>query len=346
MPIYLLTGFLGSGKTSLLNLWLQNQQFSNSAIIINEAGTVGIDHKTISFFNDNVINLITGCLCCRVDGDLIKTLMSIVDISINKKKFDCIIIETSGLSDPGPIIQSLMIPPISDFFYLLKVLTTVDVINGSNNIIKYYESRKQIGLANEIILTKSDLLNEINLKVEKLIIEINPFVKTHISTLFKPYIPSIAADTTMNNIFSPIFINQSRSENWSFINEKIHGESNLSNSLRSSDPQFLNLRKHNFDVQTFALTFERPVIWDKFNFWLNELSLLYGDDLLRIKGILNIDGYDLPILFHSVQRVFHAPIVLPSLKKKLNKSEIVFITKNITKKMVQSNLNINDITTE
>ena len=99
-------------------------------------------------------------------------------------------------------------------------------------------------------------------------------------------------------------------------------------------------------MQTFVLTFERPVIWYKFNFWLNELSLLYGDDLLRIKGILNIDGYDLPILFHSVQRVFHAPIVLPSLKKKLNKSEIVFITKNITKKMVQSNLNINDITTE
>ena len=156
IPVTLLTGFLGSGKTTLLNAWLRSPELSDAAVIVNEFGEVGIDHALIASSSDNTIELSTGCLCCTVRGDLVDTLRELI---VKREKgeiraFDRVIIETTGLADPAPVIQALMTFPVSRRFRLRQVVTTVDAANGVRTLDQHPESVKQAAMADEIVVTK------------------------------------------------------------------------------------------------------------------------------------------------------------------------------------------------
>src|SRR4051794_40646585 len=159
LPVTLLTGFLGSGKTTLLNIWLRSPELSNAAVIVNEFGEIGIDHALIASSNDNTIELSTGCLCCTVRGDLVDTMRELI---VRREKgevraFNHVIIETTGLADPAPVIQALMTFPVSRRFRLRQVVTTVDAANGANTLRAHPEAVKQVAVADEIVVTKTDL---------------------------------------------------------------------------------------------------------------------------------------------------------------------------------------------
>ena len=159
LPVMLLTGFLGSGKTTLLNTWLRTPDLENAAVIVNEFGDVGIDHSLIASSSDNMIELSTGCLCCTVRGDLVDTLRELIEKRAKGevRKFDRLIIETTGLADPGPVLQALMTLPVARRFRLRQVVTTVDTINGLSTLEKHPEALKQAAVADEIVITKTDL---------------------------------------------------------------------------------------------------------------------------------------------------------------------------------------------
>ncbi len=159
LPVMLLTGFLGSGKTTLLNAWLRSTDLANAAVIVNEFGEVGIDHALIASSSDNTIELSTGCLCCTVRGDLVDTLR---ELSVRRAKgeiraFDRVIVETTGLADPAPVIQALMTFPVARRFRLQQVVTTVDTVHGAGTLERHPESVKQAAVADDILLTKVDL---------------------------------------------------------------------------------------------------------------------------------------------------------------------------------------------
>ncbi len=159
IPVTLLTGFLGSGKTTLLNAWLRSPELSDAAVIVNEFGEVGVDHALIASSSDNTIELSTGCLCCTVRGDLVDTLRELI---VKREKsevraFDRVIIETTGLADPAPVIQALMTFPVARRFRLRQVVTTVDAANATRTFEQHPESIKQAAVADEIVVTKTDL---------------------------------------------------------------------------------------------------------------------------------------------------------------------------------------------
>src|ERR1700760_3100369 len=162
LPVTLLTGFLGSGKTTLLNSWLRSPDLAGAAVIVNEFGDVGIDHALIASSSDNTIELSTGCLCCTVRGDLVDTLR---ELQVKRAKgeiraFDRVVIETTGLADPAPVIQALMTFPVARRFRLHQVVTTVDAANGAKTLEQHPESVKQAAVADELVITKTDLGTE------------------------------------------------------------------------------------------------------------------------------------------------------------------------------------------
>src|SRR5882762_9541057 len=159
LPVTLLTGFLGSGKTTLLNAWLRSPELADAAVIVNEFGEVGIDHALIASSSDHTIELSTGCLCCTVRGDLVDTLreLEVQRVKGEVRAFDRVVIETTGLADPAPVIQALMTFPVARRFRLRQVVTTVDAAHGARTFEQHPESVKQAAVADEIVVTKTDL---------------------------------------------------------------------------------------------------------------------------------------------------------------------------------------------
>ena len=158
-PVSLLTGFLGSGKTTLLNAWLRDDAMADAAVIVNEFGEVGIDHALIASSNENTIELTTGCLCCTVRGDLVETLR---DLHQRRRAgeirdFSRILIETTGLADPVPVIQALITFPVARVFRLGRVITVVDAVNGMSTLDVHAEAVRQVLVADELIVSKTDL---------------------------------------------------------------------------------------------------------------------------------------------------------------------------------------------
>ncbi len=162
LPVMLLTGFLGSGKTTLLNAWLHTAELENAAVIVNEFGDVGIDHALIASSSDNMIELSTGCLCCTVPATWFDTVRDLIEKRTTGavRAFDRLVIETTGLADPGPVIQALMTLPVAKRYRLRQVVTTVDAVLGLATLDRHPEALKQAAVADEIVITKTDLAKD------------------------------------------------------------------------------------------------------------------------------------------------------------------------------------------
>ncbi len=316
IPVFIITGFLGSGKTTLLNHLVNHDDMGETAVIINEFGEVGLDHLLVdSAFEDTVL-MQSGCICCSIRGDLIDTLNDLLHrVELGElPKFTRVVIETTGLADPAPVMQSVMSDPnVTNKFRLGGVVSTVDAVNGINQLDEYGEPVKQAAVAERIVMTKTDISseNEIGSLTGRLR-EINPA-----SPIFKVVMGEIHPDQLFDtDVYDPT-TKIGDVEKW------------LMESSYEQDHDHVDVNRHNSEIRAFCLVYKKPIHWDAFRTWIDSIISLRGNDLLRIKGIVNVEGRSDPVVVHGVQHVFHPPAKLNAWPDDDHTTRIVFITRNL-----------------
>jgi G3E family GTPase len=315
IPVSVLTGFLGSGKTTMLRHLLRQPEFSRTAVIINEFGEIGLDHDLIAASEDSFIELMTGCLCCKVRSDLAQTLQELLQRRDDGRcaPFDRIVIETSGLADPAPILQTLMTDvTIAGRLVLGAVVTTVDAANGLGTLENEAISRKQVAVADRIVLTKLDLATSSE-----------PTLRRQLEAL-NAGAPVVAADHGR--------IDAKRIFNTGLYDPQTRSADVMSWLAKDSPAHSL----HDADIQAHAIVRERPIGAVTLTLFLEALAEHCGAALLRLKGIVNIaENSGRPAVVHGVQHVFHAPVWLDRWPSDDRSSRMVFITRRIPRRWLE-----------
>ena len=329
IPITVITGFLGSGKTTLLSSLLKKQEMTNTAVIINEFGEVGLDHALIEHSDESIIELQNGCICCTIRGDLKKTLLDLLrkksEGEINA--FNRVVIETTGLADPVPIIHTLISSFDLQKSYLLDgVITLVDAVNGENTLNLQEEAVKQVAMAERIIITKTDLVDR-NTKVSliKRLSLMNPSIKIISSNFGEVSIPELLGF----GAYDPY--SKSKDVTAWLAAEEFENDHHHHHQI--------DVNRHDDRIQAFAITTDEPVNPMAFAFFRDLLTANMGSDLLRLKGIINIVGKDFPAVIHGVQHIFHPVQWLDSWPDKDRRTRLVFITRNIKKDEIEKFFN-------
>jgi G3E family GTPase len=316
IPVSVLTGFLGSGKTTMLRHLLRQPEFSRTAVIINEFGEVGLDHELIEASEDSFIELQTGCLCCKIRSDLAQTLADLLRRRDDGRctLFDRIVIETSGLADPAPILQTLMTDTtIAGRIVLGSVVTTVDAINGAGTLAREEISQKQVAVADRIVLTKLDLAG--------------------------PAKSALHAHLGALNAGAPVLVaDHGRIDSGAVFNAGFYDPRTKSTDVRawlSEETHGHGHARHDGDIKTYAIVREEPIPAIALTLFLEALAEHCGGDILRLKGIVNIaESPDRPAVIHGVQHVFHPPAWLDRWPSDDRRSRIVFITRRVPQRWV------------
>jgi len=334
IPVTLLTGFLGSGKTTLLNTWLRSPDLANAAVIVNEFGEVGIDHALIASSSDNTIELSTGCLCCTVRGDLVNTLRELI-VAREKgdvRPFDRVIIETTGLADPAPVIQALMTFPVARRFRLRQVVTTVDAVNGAATLAAHPESVKQVAVADDLILTKVDVGSTAEESIVAELQKLNRGAQLHRSSLDRITKPN---DLEAIDIYDPA---TKSSDVTRWLNAEAHATKEDHDHDHKHEHghhgHHHDVNRHSADISSFVFQFDKPLHWEHVANWIDALVMAHGQDLLRVKGIIDVMGRERPIVIQAVQSLMHPPYELPAWPEGEKTSRIVFITRKLSRTYV------------
>jgi len=319
LPVSVITGFLGSGKTTLLNKLLRHAGMGDSAVIINEFGEVGLDHLLVEAIDGEVAVLASGCVCCTLRSDLEQTLRSLL---VRRDRgevpaFSRILVETTGLADPAPIAQLLLNNPlVSHFVRLDTVVTTVDAVNGLRQIDEHAEAVKQAALADRLLLTKSDLAPPATIEdLQRQLIALNPGATRHVVT---------NGEIVPDALFGAALFDPSRKtvdvRRW--INEDAYESHGRDNGDHRHG-------EHRHEIRACCISSDQPLSWNALSSWLGRLRRGAGDDLLRVKGILNLIGENAPVAIHGVHHIFHPPVLLDAWPDSDHRSRIVFITRGI-----------------
>lgn len=329
LPVSLITGFLGSGKTTLLNRLLRHDGMKDSAVIINEYGEVSLDHLLVERVDGEVAVLASGCICCTIRSDLEETLRSLL-VKRDRGEippFRRILIETTGLADPAPIVQLLLNNPlVSHFLRLDTVVTTVDAVNAPHQLDRQYEAVKQVALADRLLITKSDLVEDID-ALELRLRRLNPGAR----------IESVShGEIDPAQLFGAGLIDPELKridvERW--LNERAFAEPHADAGHSHHDHHAHHdhgHHDHDASIASFMLAFDEPLDWMAVTRWLAHLRNARGEDLLRVKGILDLRGEPTPIVIHGVHHVFHPPVALSGWPDSDRRSRIVFITRGISR---------------
>ena len=324
IPVTVITGFLGSGKTTLLSSILKKKEMQKTAVIINEFGEIGLDHALIEHTDENIVELQSGCICCTIQGDLNKTLIDLFDKMMNGKvsSFNRILIETTGLANPVPIIHTLMSSiELIRIYSLDGVITVVDSINGEKTLDLHEESLKQLALAEKIILSKTDIVDKDEIKsLVYRIKEINP-----VSQIIFSKFGNIPLEEIFGlGAYDP-YKKSADVKNWlaaeKYKDKKHHHHHDVN--------------RHNENIRAFSMMSENPVNMIAFSFFRDMITAALGANLLRMKGIVNIAGEERPAVIHGVQHIFHPVQWLEKWPDNDRRTKLVFITQNIKKKQIE-----------
>jgi len=343
-----ITGFLGSGKTTLLNALLTQDGMETTAVLINEFGDIGLDHLLVREISEDVVLLNSGCICCSVRGDLISGLR---DLFIKRTrgevpKFDRVIIETTGLADPAPILHTLMTDPLlTTKFRLDSVVTTVDAIHGEGQLDAHPESVKQAAVADRILITKADLVDDATRnQLETRLRALNPAAPIYavvngdiaVSKLFNAglYDPTTKSMDVQKWLHDEAY-EQHGDETQGNAHEHDHDHDNHHHHDHDHSH---DVNRHDDHIRSFCITFDEPIHWDAFVTWAEIFTQMRGESLLRVKGILNLVGEENPVAIHAVQHVFHPPASLPAWPSDDHRSKIVFITKDLGPQVIRESL--------
>jgi G3E family GTPase len=332
IPVTLLTGFLGSGKTTVLNHVLKQPEMAATAVIVNEFGEIGLDHLLVEQSSEDVVLLNSGCLCCTVRGDIVETLTNLFVDRVKGKvpHFTRLAIETTGLADPAPILHTLMTDPTVAARYMLDgVVTTVDAVNGAGTLDKQPEAVKQAAVADRLLLTKTDLADtaarqEIEARLEAL----NP------SANIVPVAQGVVDPARLFNIgfYDPA----TKSVD---VMRWLRDEAFESGHQHQHEHEHLDVNRHDDRIRAFCITRERPISWAALSAWLDGLATMRGDDLLRLKAIVALsDRPDQPVVLHGVQHLFHPPVLLPEWPSEDRRTRMVFITRDLPREAIEATL--------
>jgi G3E family GTPase len=323
IPVSILTGFLGSGKTSVLNRLLRHPALSRTLVIVNELGEIGIDHELVERATDDVVLLQSGCLCCSVRSDLIETLQAIFGKAQRGEvpPFDRVVIETTGLADPGPLLQVFMAEPsVTNHFDVDGVITTVDAANGEATLDRHVEAVKQAAVADRILLTKADLAEPARRQaVERRLRALNasaPVIRTDLA----------------NNIDATLLIGlglHDPSGKGPNVRRWLNWEYTHANEGHAGHAHAPGTQQHDEHIRTISLVFDEPIAGETLDRWLNSLLRFRGPDLLRFKAIVNVAELPGPLVLHGVQHVIHPPMILKEWPSDDRRTRMVFITYGI-----------------
>ena len=324
IPVTVITGFLGSGKTTLLSSILKKKEMQKTAVIINEFGEIGLDHALIEHTDENIVELQSGCICCTIQGDLNKTLIDLFEKMMNGKvsSFNRILIETTGLANPVPIIHTLMSSiELIRIYSLDGVITVVDSVNGEKTLDLHEESLKQLALAEKIILSKTDIVDKDEIKsLVYRIKEINP-----VSQIIFSKFGNIPLEEIFGlGAYDP-YKKSADVKKWlaaeKYKDKKHHHHHDVN--------------RHNENIRAFSMMSENPVNMIAFSFFRDMITAALGANLLRMKGIVNIAGEERPAVIHGVQHIFHPVQWLETWPDNDRRTKLVFITQNIKKEQIE-----------
>jgi G3E family GTPase len=340
VPLTLLTGFLGAGKTTLLNRLLKDPALASTLVLVNEFGEIGLDHLMIEGVEENMILLESGCLCCTIRDDLIVTLEDLLRRRDNGRiaPFSRLVIETTGLADPAPILNVLINHPyLAMRFRLDGVVTLVDAVNGMATLDAHEEARRQVVAADRLVLTKAELASpETVVALRERLDGFNPGIAI---------LPPNAAPADLINAGLYDLAKQPRAlRHW--LAEDVlpdghhhhdHGDHHHHHGhdhAHGQDPHDVN--RHDASIRAFILTADQPVARTTFDLFWTLLRSIHGPRLLRLKGLVDIAGEPgRPLLVHAVQQILHPPIQLDAWPDADHRSRLVLIVKDIEEGTVQ-----------
>lgn len=335
LPASVLTGFLGSGKTTLLRHLLSHPEMDETAVVINEFGEIGLDHHLVAEATEDMVLMNAGCLCCTIRGDLVETLRNLFKRRVMREipPFQRLVIETTGLADPAPILQTLMSDPLLvERFRLDGVIATVDAANGEATLDTQIESVKQAAMADRLLLTKCDLVDQGRIDA----------IKRRLA-LLNPAAPILQVDNGKAEPASlfgcGLYDPESKTldvQRW--LKAEAYGQDRGHIHGHDAHDQGHDVNRHDERVRSFCVTYDVPLDWDRLNSWVEMLITLYGQQILRIKGILSIAGEEKPLVIHAVQHVFHPPVELPAWPNDDHRSRIVFIVRDLPESLFRETI--------
>jgi G3E family GTPase len=337
VPVTILTGFLGSGKTTVLNRLLRRPALAGAAVIINEFGEIGLDHLLVEASEEQFTLLDNGCVCCTVRGDLVATLAELDRRSRagETPPLTRVVIETTGLADPAPILHSLMAEPeIARRYRIGGVVTTVDAVNGAATLDRHPEAAKQVAVADRLLVTKTDLAPAgARPALEARLEALAPLAER--AEAQNGEVADDAADLLSADAARP-----DRLASWleTAADERHHGHHECGPDCSSHDHHDHHGQAHH-GIRSYSFVIDEPVEWTAFARWLDYVAALKGEDLLRLKGLVNVAGEpDRPLVLHGVQHVFHPPVRLDAWPSDDRRTRLVFIVRNIERETIERTL--------
>jgi G3E family GTPase len=320
IPVTVLTGYLGAGKTTLLNRILSEDHGKRYAVIVNEFGEIGIDNELVVGTDEEVFEMNNGCVCCTVRGDLIRILQGLMKRQASAARgFEAIVIETTGLADPGPVAQTFFVDDaIKARTRLDSVTTVVDAKHIEGQLDASREAREQIAFADQIVLNKTDLVSPQALaEVEARLRRLNPLAQIHHAVRSNVAIDAVIGrggfDLERITTLEPEFLNPP------------HGQPGHVHDARCDDHDHV----HEDGIKGIALTAKRPLDGTKVSRWLNQLLAEQGPDILRAKGILDIAGEDRRLVFQAVHMILEGDFQRPWVASDQRDSRMVFIGRDL-----------------
>ncbi len=334
-PVTVLTGYLGAGKTTLLNRILSEDHGKRYAVIVNEFGEVGIDNDLIVGADEEVFEMNNGCVCCTVRGDLIRVVSGLMK---RKGRFDAIIVETTGLADPGPVAQTFFVDDdVRAKAQLDSVTTVVDAKHLPLRLADSHEAVEQIAFADQIILNKTDLVSESELAaVEAQIRRINPLAPIHRAQRSNVPLDQVLGrgsfDLARINEIDPEFLNPAHGEPGHVHDENCdhdHHHDHGDHDHHHHDHDHPHDHVAEAGIRGVSLTLDRPLNGTKVTHWLNEVLQAQGPDILRAKGILDIAGEDRRLVFQAVHMILEGDFQRDWRDDEKRFSRMVFIGRNL-----------------